>query len=98
MNSEDLNVAQRRHPFYFALLLCIARRTSLSNATRHMSHDFEKRAAEQFEKHDGLQVLFFFDPEEEERKATQGWDQGEIHCIEAGADLFSLKYRLEREL
>ena len=63
-----------------------------------MPHDLEKRVAEQFEKHDGLQVLFFFDPEEEKREAIQGWDQGEIQCVEAGADLFSLKYRLEQEL
>jgi uncharacterized protein (TIGR02687 family) len=63
-----------------------------------MSRDLEERAAEQFEKHDKLRILFFFDPGEEEREAVENWSHEEIRCVEAGADLFGLKYRLEREL
>lgn len=63
-----------------------------------MSRDLEERAAEQFEKHGALRILFFFDPDEEEREAVDNWSHDEIRCIEAGADLFGLKYRLEQEL
>jgi len=63
-----------------------------------MPRDLEKRAAEQFEKHDALRILFFFDPAEDEREAVENWDQGGIQCVEAGADRFRLKYRLEGEL
>jgi len=63
-----------------------------------MSLDLEERTAGQFEKHDALRILFFFDPEEDEREAVQHWDHDEIRCVEVGADLFRLKYRLEQEL
>ena len=39
-----------------------------------MSQDLEERVAEQFEKHQRLRVLFFFDPEEGERRPTAGTD------------------------
>ncbi|MCS4180167.1 uncharacterized protein (TIGR02687 family) [Salinibacter ruber] len=63
-----------------------------------MSRDLEQRVAEQFQKQGSLRILFFFDPEEEEREAAENWNHDEIRCVEAGPDLFGLKYRLEREL
>jgi hypothetical protein len=63
-----------------------------------MSRDLEERAADQFEKHPGLRILFFFDPEEDQREAVERWDHDEIRCVEVGADLFRLKYRLEGAL
>ena len=63
-----------------------------------MSRDLEQRVAEQFQKQGSLRILFFFDPDEEEREAAENWNHDEIRCVEAGDDLFGLKYRLEREL
>jgi uncharacterized protein (TIGR02687 family) len=63
-----------------------------------MSRDLEERATRQFQKHDALRILFFFDPDEEERETVDNWSHNEIRCVEAGEDLFGLKYRLEREL
>jgi hypothetical protein len=63
-----------------------------------MSRDLEERATRQFQKHDALRILFFFDPGEEEREAVDDWDHEEIRCVEAGEDQFGLKYRLEQEL
>ena len=63
-----------------------------------MSQDLEERVAEQFEKHERLRVLFFFDSEEDEREAIENWTHDTIRLVEAGAARFRLKYKLEREL
>ena len=63
-----------------------------------MSQDLEERVAEQFEKHERLRVLFFFDPDEDERDAAENWSHDTIRLVEAGAARFRLKYRLEQEL
>jgi len=58
----------------------------------------QERADNQFKSHPDLRVLFFFDPDERFRDEIDGWDHEDIHCIEAGPALFSLKYRLNHEL
>jgi len=58
----------------------------------------EERAAEQFEIHDSLRVLFFFDPEEKHREDVETWSHDRIRCVEARQFLFRLKVRLEDEL
>jgi hypothetical protein len=63
-----------------------------------MSQDLEERVAEQFDKHERLRVLFFFDPDEDERDAAETWSHDTIRLVEAGAARFRLKYRLEQEL
>jgi len=58
----------------------------------------EDRVAQQFEAHDSVRVLFFFDPDEKHREAVLAWSHDTIRCIEATDALFSLRYRLGEEL
>ncbi len=58
----------------------------------------EDRVAQQFDTHDSLRVLFFFDPDEKHREAVFAWSHDTIRCIEADSALFRLRYRLEEEL
>lgn len=58
----------------------------------------EERAADQFETHSDLRVLFFFDPEEKQKGEVSTWDHDEIQCVVGDRARFRLRYRLEREL
>ncbi len=63
-----------------------------------MSLDLQRRAAEQFEKHGGLRILFFFDPEEKLRDEAENWSDESMHVVVADRARFRLSYRLRGEL
>lgn len=56
------------------------------------------RVRAQFENHDGLRVLFFFDPDEKLRSEVEGWTDGSIECVIADQARFRLSHRLRHPL
>ncbi len=57
----------------------------------------EERAAKQFADHEGLRVLFFFDPDEKHREEVERWSEDSLRCVVADNARFRLSYQLRHE-